>query len=498
MLQLAGSVVPVRTATLTAPTAGILRFVADEGTRLAGGEAAAILDGTGLPAQVAGARAALDAARRREESTRLGVEQIRTGLETSIAGLTQALRIAEAERNRRKASLEAARLSASTEPARARAQQEAAEARVRRLRSGERIQRIRQLEAEVQFKQAESGVAQTAYFRQKKLYGQGYVSAQELELARLSVQRARASELQAQEELRLQREGAHPEEIKEAEQQVEAARQAVRTAEGLGTQVQERQEELAAAEAEVRRAAEALRAAKADRVSIEKARQESRAAAAEARRGQVELDEASDRLRRTTVEAPFSGQVIRRAARPGETVTIGAPLIELVDPDELRFEATLTEKDVARVRPGQPMQVMVPAASAGTFAGRVEEVILAAEPARRVYKVRVALTNTARLRPGLAGAAKLAIPAPAPVISLPYSALRKHLPRSRQAEVLLLDGAPDSGSVQLTPVRVTLGAGTADGVKIVAGLKRGDRVVVSDSSRLDASQPVQAREVDAP
>src|SRR5947199_33471 len=133
--------------------------------------------------------------------------------------------------------------------------------RGRACRLGAR-RRSRQWEAQCQVAQAELRTAQQQWKRQQGLFGQGYISRSELEIAQLTVERARANEVTQNEELRLAREGAHPEAIKEAEQQAEAARQALHAGDAQPEVVAERKAELTAAEAEATRAAKALDAAR--------------------------------------------------------------------------------------------------------------------------------------------------------------------------------------------------------------------------------------------
>src|SRR5204862_7043092 len=154
--------------------------------------------------------------------------------------LKQTLKGAEAERDGRRGTLAEAQLQATTDPARLRAQLRAAEAHVRQLRSGEREQRVRQLEADVDVAHKELQVALSQYRRIQDLRQRGLESEASVETARLTAQRARASESQRIEDLRLAHEGAHPEAIKEGEEQVEAARQSLAAAEGLAQQVSER------------------------------------------------------------------------------------------------------------------------------------------------------------------------------------------------------------------------------------------------------------------
>lgn len=491
-VELPGAVVPVRSVTLTAPLAGQVQVLAEEGARVGPGAEVAVLEPPGLAKQESAARAALDAAERRKAGTRTGVRQAETENSLAVSTLEQTLKAAEAERDRRKALLDAAELQAQTEPARLQAQVLGAEARVRLLKSGERAQRIRQLEAGLQVARAELANAKTLLKRSRDLYAKGYVSRADLDSSILTVQRAEANETAHEEELTLQKEGQHPEAIAEAEQQAEMARQALRAAQALANQVIERKADLAAAEAEAARAARNLENARSNRLAVVRAGEEAAVSDAEARRARMEYLEARERLAQSRVRAPFSGQVVRRRARPGETVTPGSPLLELVDPIGLQFEATVSEAEVARLHAGDRLQVSVPAVTPAALSGRVAQIILAADRMQHGYRVKIALERAVGLRPGMLGTARLTRPSAVARFSLPVSTLRRYFPAESRAELLVLEG--DVPAVR----EVRTGTSQGEQVEIVSGLRDGDRVIVSDPGGTVPGQRVQVREVERP
>jgi HlyD family secretion protein len=91
-----------------------------------------------------------------------------------------------------------------------------------------------------------------------------------------------------------------------------------------------------------------------------------------ARRSQVEEDQhlqaaasaqqakADVRLRYTEIHAPIGGIVDTRAARSGEYVTPGQPIVTLVNPDDLWVRVDVEETYVDRVRVGDALTVRLP------------------------------------------------------------------------------------------------------------------------------------------
>ncbi len=97
----------------------------------------------------------------------------------------------------------------------------------------------------------------------------------------------------------------------------------------------------------------ATRKVAAARSGLSAVRQQRDAAAAQVTKADV-------RLGYTEVRAPVSGVVDVRAARLGEVVGAGQPIVTLVDPDDLWVRADVEETYVDRIRVGDRMTVRLP------------------------------------------------------------------------------------------------------------------------------------------
>ena len=86
--------------------------------------------------------------------------------------------------------------------------------------------------------------------------------------------------------------------------------------------------------------------------------------------GTMVLEEpaAGDRL--AAVRAPFTGIVVARLSHVGGTVAAGQPIYSLVDPSRVWIKANIEETKLARLQPGQPVDVYVDALGYH-FEGRV-------------------------------------------------------------------------------------------------------------------------------
>jgi HlyD family secretion protein len=102
----------------------------------------------------------------------------------------------------------------------------------------------------------------------------------------------------------------------------------------------------------------ALARASADQVSVKRSQlqaDEHQSAAADAQRAKADV-----RLAYTELRAPIDGFVDVRAARAGEVVTAGQPVVTLVDPDDLWVRVDVEETYIDRVRLGETMTVRLP------------------------------------------------------------------------------------------------------------------------------------------
>ncbi len=116
--------------------------------------------------------------------------------------------------------------------------------------------------------------------------------------------------------------------------------------------------EALAKQVEAQRAAVALAHANADQVAVrenELRAQEQQSAAAAAQQAKADV-----RLGYTEIRAPVAGFVDVRVVQPGEVVTVGQPVITLINPDDLWVRADVPETYIDRVRIGQRLTVRLP------------------------------------------------------------------------------------------------------------------------------------------
>lgn len=107
------------------------------------------------------------------------------------------------------------------------------------------------------------------------------------------------------------------------------------------------------------------------------------------------------RLKDTRVTSPVDGFVQQRFVNPGEYMTAGAKLLEVVDVHPLKLRTPIPERYARMARIGLPMQVEVDALPGEKFSGKLTRIAAGVDHATRSLLVEAEIPNPqGKLRPG--------------------------------------------------------------------------------------------------
>ena len=246
--------------------------------------------------------------------------------------------------------------------------------------------------------------------------------------AELALRRARADAAQADAQLRLLQAGPRPEDIRQADAQVDAARAdaaAARAELASAEQDLERfesllrsnsgsrkqrddaatrrdvsRERLASAESRIQAAQEGLL-----RIRAGSRREEIDAARARVGAAAAQIATIDKRIADTRLISPAAGVVTQKLVEVGEVIAPGAPALVLVDLDHVWADVFVPEPVVPRLTLGQTATVHTDAGGAGvtgtiTYVSPKAEftprnVQTADERSKLVYRIRIAVDNKA-------------------------------------------------------------------------------------------------------
>lgn len=175
-----------------------------------------------------------------------------------------------------------------------------------------------------------------------------------------------------------------------------------------------------------------------------------------------------------TASSPARGLVAGVYAEPGARLDPAVPVFTLADNTRLYCGLDVREKDISRVKKGQPVEIRLLAADGEIFRGAVTYISPRVDENTRTIKVRAEVENPAgSIRFGMFATGRILAPAGRPALAVPESAVR-------EAEGRLEVFVP-AGPGAFAPRAVVTGRRAGGYVEILSGLKAGEAVAASGS-----------------
>lgn len=183
---------------------------------------------------------------------------------------------------------------------------------------------------------------------------------------------------------------------------------------------------------------------------------------------------------RTTLRAPFNGVVTKYDIAEGEVVGPDREVFTIADLSTVWVQADVYEKDIAGLRKGVPVKVLVDSYPGEAFPGRITYISDVLDPKTRTAKVRCEVQNpTGRLK--LEMFATIVIPTPKgrSAVMVPSAALQQ----INDQQLVFVQVAEN----EFERRDVKLGSREGDWTEIVSGVKPGERVVTAGSFDLKST-----------
>lgn len=272
--------------------------------------------------------------------------------------------------------------------------------------------------------------------------------------------------------------------------------------------IQETQAQLAEAETRMGRARRLLQ----DRIGTQETfdKAEAEVAALRARLAKQTLDIAvaerslglwAQQLEDLTIRAPFAGVVTVKNAQPGEVISpmsaggfTRTGICTLVDMESLEIEVDVNESYINRVTPGQTVEATLDAYTDWKIPCQVIAIIPTADRQKATVKVRVGFEKLdPRILPQMG--VKVAFQAPSALKPETAVAPRQLVPRSavREVEGKQIVWVVKEGRVERRAIKAE--SFSSEWLRLVAGLRVGDRVVLDPPSQLTEQSTIRERKL---
>jgi HlyD family secretion protein len=176
---------------------------------------------------------------------------------------------------------------------------------------------------------------------------------------------------------------------------------------------------------------------------------------------------------KTSVKAPFSGIVAKIFSDAGEAVSMGMPLVQLVDPSTSYVEAPFDEANAAEIRLGQKARINLDAYREEDFTGVVDYIapVVSINPdLSRTLNVRIRIQEgTEKFLAGMSADVILVVEEKDDVVYVPTEAL------IREEYLYVIE---DGRAVRRD---VTPGIGNWNATEITSGVEEGEQIITSIS-----------------
>ena len=196
--------------------------------------------------------------------------------------------------------------------------------------------------------------------------------------------------------------------------------------------------------------------------------------------------QARKRLEDATIRAPSSGVISERLVESGNRVKDGDHLFQLVNTDQLEFQATVPSQYAGQLKPGAPVTLNVTGlGSEAGAAGKVSRINAAVDPSTRQVKLYVTVPNPRhRMVGGLFASGRVVLREARGVLAVPSAGVRQD---GEKSYVLVVDNDKVARRDVLPGLRDEVRGLT----EIRQGLNPGEVAIVGPAEGMKAGDPVQ-------
>ncbi len=184
-----------------------------------------------------------------------------------------------------------------------------------------------------------------------------------------------------------------------------------------------------------------------------------------------------------SIRTPISGVVAERLIKVGNMVLPNQPVFRVAGLNPLIAILHIPERQLGKLRVGQPTQMIIDAMASATVEGRIKRISPVVDPATGTIKVTIeARDPSGRLRPGMFARVQIIYDVHANIMKAPKDAI---VTEDRQNIVFVVR---DSMAFRLP---IETGYINTTHIEVLSGLKVGDTVVTTGKSSLKDSTKVQ-------
>lgn len=185
-----------------------------------------------------------------------------------------------------------------------------------------------------------------------------------------------------------------------------------------------------------------------------------------------------------SIKSPFAGVVVSVNMTAGETASMSVPMFTVADMSVLNLKGTVPQEALPYLKTGDPVDVSVDIYPGTVFPGTVAEIGTMSVSPGTYFPVEISLQNDTKMSAGLSAHASIQASGQQHVL-VPVSAVVEH--NGETYLFLIQDGIA-------VKQKVSIGLRSDTEIEILAGIKTGDLVAVTNANHLFDQMPVKVVE----
>lgn len=183
------------------------------------------------------------------------------------------------------------------------------------------------------------------------------------------------------------------------------------------------------------------------------------------------------------IRAPFSGYITAKHIEKGSTLMMGTLVADMIDITTMKFIAGVAESDLVKITVGQEVRVVADIYEGFTYTGKIKNIGMKADVSRR-FPLEIEVRNdlSKPIRSGMFGMAFFEGKGTHDAMLIPRTALVGSI---KDPSVFVVEND------KALRRSIKVGSATETTIEVVAGLKDGEKIVISGQINLDDNTAVR-------
>lgn len=204
------------------------------------------------------------------------------------------------------------------------------------------------------------------------------------------------------------------------------------------------------------------------------------------------VNQLQSQVAKTAVKAPFSGVIDDVITDQGTVVALGQALFRIVNLDHMYIEAEVPERYLKSVVPGKDVEIDLPILGE-TLSSKVRQTGNYINPANRAFSIEVDVpNNNGNVKPNLTARLRINDYTNENALLVPLSVISENAQGEQYVFIVSTNTEEgDSGQNSFATRKIiTTGVAQGDYVEVLAGLTKGDEIIVEGARTVKDGQEI--------